>query len=118
VDYVHRLNKFNPDSKELLKRFNRASKRYSEAVAARESSGETATAQAAVSSALLEMRTAQDLYRVSQAGQATPNTLQPLAMAVDAKSDQSSSLQRAIFAGVVLGLLLGAGIAQLAYRRF
>ena len=118
VDYVQRLNRFNPDSKDLLARFNRASQRYGEARAALLESGGSAAAQAKVSGARLEVRTAEDLYRISQAGQATPNTLQPLALAVDAKGDQSSTLQQAIFAGVVFGFLLGAGLAQLAYRRF
>ena len=108
VTYVHRLNKFNPQSRDLLQQFQRASRKYSRALAARRNLGPSAATQARVDRTRLEMHTKGDLYRYSQAGQATPNTLQVLALAADADSDLNSILQRAIFAGVIGGLLIGA----------
>ena len=117
IDYVHHLNLFNPQSKELLQRFHRASQKYSEAVAKQKNAGVNASTQSEVDSARLEMQTASDLYRYSQAGQSSPNTLQVLALAAFADSDFNSSLQRAIFAGLIGGFLIGAGLALLlAYR--
>jgi capsular polysaccharide biosynthesis protein len=117
ISYVRTLNQFNPDSKALLKRFQRASEKLSQALAVQQSGGVSASDTSKVASARLEMQTASDLYRSSQMGQATPNTLQVLALAADADSDFSSNLQRAIFVGVIGGLLIGAGIALLlAYR--
>jgi hypothetical protein len=117
IRYVHTLNRFNPDSRHLLRRFHRASERYSEALADRASAGPNARTQSKVDSTRLQMQTAGDLYRSSQQGQASPNTLQVLAFATDAKNDFNSTLQRAIFAGLVAGFLIGAGLALiLAYR--
>jgi uncharacterized protein involved in exopolysaccharide biosynthesis len=63
------------------------------------------------------MRVAANLYGSSVAGQGSPNTLQLLARAAQADSDEESQLQRAGFAGGVAGLLLGLVIAYLLYRR-
>jgi hypothetical protein len=117
IAYVHNLNRFNPDSKHLLARYRRASQAFSAALAAQQNGASDAEAQARVGSTRLQVQTAGQLYQSSQAGQAAPNTLQPLAFATDASSDFSSTLQRAIFAGLIGGLLLGSGTALfLAYR--
>jgi hypothetical protein len=117
INYVQTLNRFNPDSKSLLQRFRSASLAYNRAVAER-ASAPSASAQSNVDSTRLQMQTAGQLYQASQAGQSSPNTLQVLALATSAGSDFSSSLQRAIFAGLVAGFLISAGAALFLANRF
>jgi uncharacterized protein involved in exopolysaccharide biosynthesis len=118
VRYVRNLNRDNPDSKRLLEQFNDASKKYGEARSALKREGSSAEAEAKVKTAQLQVSTLGSLYTASQAGQASPNTLQVLALAAGAESDRSSTTQQAVLVGAVIGLMLGALLALGLERRY
>lgn len=118
IAYVHKLNKFNPDSKRLLDQYDKASQALGEAKEKEQDEGTTPQTEAAVRTAELKLNTLANLYATSQSGQASPNTLQILALAGDADSDKSSTVQQAALVGFVLGLLLGVLIAVPLDRRY
>jgi hypothetical protein len=127
IQYVQKTNKFNPQSKGLLKEYKRAAADFSaarvahkEAVRNGDAAGQADTS-AQMLEAKLQMQSVATLYGSSTAGQASPNTLQMLAPAGTATSDRDSTTQRAGFAGAVGGIILGALLAlllaQFAWRR-
>ncbi len=117
VDYVQETNRFNPQTRDLLNRYRRAAAEFSSAKIARDAARQSGTVEAETSAqadlleAKLRMKAAASLYGSSQAGQASPNTLIPLAPASLAQSDQDSATQRAGFAGAVGGAVLGVLLA-------
>lgn len=118
IDYVRQLNKFNPQSRELLRRYRQAAEALAEARARRPATGPIPPSLVAeLAEARVRLRTAEALYGSSQAGQAAPNTLQLLALATGASSDRGSFVQRAAFAGAVGGLLIGIALALLFQAR-
>jgi capsular polysaccharide biosynthesis protein len=118
VSYVRNLNRFNPDSARLLKQYEDASAELGTAQQDLAQQGRTPDALAAVKRAQLKVNTLGSLYQSSQAGQASPNTLQVLTLAADATSDRTSTLERAGLVGGVVGLLLGALLALVLERRY
>ncbi len=118
IEYVQHLNKFNPQSRELLEKYKKAAQALAEARAARPPGQPVPPSVSAdIAEARVRLRSAEALYGVSQAGQAAPNTLQLLAVATGADDDRSSFTQRAAFAGAVGGLLLGVALALLLQGR-
>ena len=119
IAHVRSINRFNPDSKRLLEQFEDANEDLANAIVARNLAEpeDLAKAEAAVKTAKLRTEVAGGLYRTSQAGQASPNTLQVLAVASDSDSDETEYMQRAGFVGAVGGLLLGSLIALLLGHR-
>ena len=118
VTYVRSLNRFNPDSRRLLQQYQDASQELGKARAKVAEDGKSPEALAEVQRAQLRVNTIGGLYQSSQAGQASPNTLQPLAPAADADGDRSSNVQRAALVGAVVGLLLGCLLTLLLERRY
>ncbi len=124
ISYVHTVNRFNPQSNALLKRYRRAADDFSRAKLLSEgaqhhgSLDDRAHAQARLLEAKLRMQEAAGLYGSSQQGQASPNSLEMLAPAATATSDRASTTQRAGLAGAVGGVLLGGLVAiALGQRR-
>lgn len=117
VGYVRKLNRFNPDSDQLLQRYGDAVEAFTEARAARARSGTSPETQAELLTAKLELQTAASLYTTSQQGQASTNTLQVLALAADAEDDGSETTQQAAFVGAIAGLLFGMLLALLLELR-
>jgi uncharacterized protein involved in exopolysaccharide biosynthesis len=123
VDYTRKTNRFNPQTQALLRRYRRAAADFSRAQIARTAAdrsgslAEQTAAQARVLEAKLQMKATASLYGSSQAGQASPNTLLLLAPAGTAESDRDSTLQRAGFAGAVGGIIVGAFLALILWRR-
>jgi len=123
VDYVHKTNRFNPQTRSLLNRYRRAAQELSEAKVARTAAARNGTvadqtaAQAKLLEAKLKAKAAASLYGSSQSGQASPNTLILLAPAGTAESDENSTTQRAGFAGAVVGVIVGGLLALFLGRR-
>jgi capsular polysaccharide biosynthesis protein len=123
VDYVQETNRFNPQTRSLLHRYRRAAADFSVAKIARTAAvrngtvAEQSETQADLLEAKLKMRASAALYGSSQNGQASPNTLILLAPAGTADSDESSTTQRAGFAGAVGGILVGGLLALFLARR-
>jgi uncharacterized protein involved in exopolysaccharide biosynthesis len=123
VDYAQKTNRFNPQTHSLLNRYQRAADEFSTAKVAHAAAlkngtvAEQGDTQAQLLQAKLKMRAAASLYGSSQAGQASPNTLLLLAPAGTADSDESSTTQRAGFAGAVGGIIVGGLLALLLARR-
>jgi capsular polysaccharide biosynthesis protein len=118
VEYVRKLNQFNPDAARLLNQYEEASVALGKARQKLHEDGSDPDAVAAVQRAQLQVTTIGNLYQSSQAGQSAPNTLQLLTLAVDADSDRSSTIQRAALVGGIIGLLLAVLLAPLAERRY
>lgn len=118
VDYVRNLNRFNPDSKRLLDEYQEASQELGEAKKELSEQGNSPETVAKVQRAQLRVNTIGGLYQSSQAGQASPNTLQVLTLAADADSDRSATTQQAALVGAVIGLIIGALLALVLERRY
>jgi hypothetical protein len=117
VEYVRRLNKNSPGTRRLLRDYNDAARAFSAAKDRVRRLGPTADRQAAVLEEKLKLKAAGGLYARDLAGQSSPNTLQLLAKAARAEDDRDSTIQQAAFAGGVAGLMIGALLAILIYRR-
>jgi capsular polysaccharide biosynthesis protein len=130
ITYVSALNRENPDGPDLLRRFRKASREFSEAnldlTAAQATYNGTPTAQnkravdaaAAVRSAAeLEKNTTGSLYTSSEAGQSTASLVSTLNAATTAKSDRSSVTQLLVLVAIIVGLLVGTALATAADRR-
>lgn len=119
--YVQNLNRQNPESLRLFARYRVATQAYGRAIAERAKLGgdETAAivrAEAHLQQARLRLGTIENLYRISEVGQASPNSLQVLAYAASTDTDRDSVLQRVAFGGAVAGLVLGTLLAIVLAR--
>jgi capsular polysaccharide biosynthesis protein len=118
IAYVHHLNKHNPQSRELLERYRKATEAFIAAKSEAPANGPIpADVRADIAAARVKLRSAEALYGSSQAGQAAPNTLQLLTPATATTDDRNSFTQRAGFAGAVGGLLIGLALAMLIQAR-
>ena len=117
IDYVHDLNRHNPDTDELLRRYGRAAKVYGAAKARLERLGSSPERQSEVVEAKLQLQSVAGLYTASLAGQSSPNTLQLIAKAARVEDDRDSAVQQAALAGGVAGALIGALMAIFFHRR-
>jgi uncharacterized protein involved in exopolysaccharide biosynthesis len=125
VSYATKLNRTNPDTPRLLRRYVAGSRRVDRAAAAvrdATTAAERNRAETRLAVARLQRKTDQFLYQQSQAGGATTSLVRQLAPASPASSDRSSVMQRAILAALVAGLLVGVGLAlaraETTMRRF
>jgi capsular polysaccharide biosynthesis protein len=114
ASYARTLNRTNPDTKRLLRRYVADSSRVSKATAAlgnAKTSDDRDRARTRLAVARLEQQTDQFLYQQSKAGDATTSLVRKLAAASPAQSDRASVMQRAILAALLAGLLVGVGLA-------
>jgi hypothetical protein len=121
VLYVRNLNRANPEAARLLAQYKAATQAYGQAIAQRaklrgDQTDAIIRAEARLQQERLRLGTIEGLYRTSQVGQASPNTLQVLAYAATTTTDRNSMLQRVIFGGAVAGLLLGSLLAIVLAR--
>jgi hypothetical protein len=134
VDYTTKLNRSNPDSPRLFKRFQRASLKLnrlreregrlkgvvggSPTAANREA---LAKAQTRSEAASLEAVTERTAYSFSRQSQSATSLVQVLTKPAKASSDRATVLQLYLFiglaAGVCLGLALALALAQREARR-
>ncbi len=105
--YVQNLNKFNPQSKELLQRYNQASKKYSEALAERASQGATPQTQARVDSTRSRGRRPETFTAIAKPARRLRTRCRS-SPSPRRRQRLHSALQRAIFAALLGGLLIGA----------
>ena len=112
VRYVHHLNEFNPQTRDLLTQYRKA---VAALVAAQHLTPSKDLTQdqitAKIYQARLKVNSTSALYGQSQQGTAAPNTLQVLALAIDSTSDRTAIIERAAFAGAVGGLVVGVLLA-------
>ncbi|MEA2474183.1 MAG: hypothetical protein QOE06_2098, partial [Thermoleophilaceae bacterium] len=114
VRYAVQLNRANPDTPRLLKRFVADSRRLRVANAAvtRAKTGAARDrAQTEQDLALLQQRTDASLYGQSVAGDAATSLVQKLAPASLPKSDRTSVFQRLFLGAILAGALIGVGLA-------
>jgi uncharacterized protein involved in exopolysaccharide biosynthesis len=130
IRYAATLNLANPDTGRLLTAYHdaatataRADARTKAAQAAfnrnRNPSNRNALVQAnaALGTAQLQEQTLGGAFQASQQGQGSAAALELISRANSASSDRTSKLQIAGFAGLVLGLLVGAALALLRANR-
>jgi capsular polysaccharide biosynthesis protein len=126
ISFTAELNRANPDTPRLLRRFREASRDLIVArsrVTARrrehtQSPSESSrrrlqTAQVDRDVAQLRTETARQAYDASIRGETPTTMINPLTPAVAASSDRSSKLQLFGFVGFVAGLALGLALATL-----
>lgn len=130
--YLTDLNRSTPDSTRLYARYESAArrvnshrvtqKRLAEIIAASKTpSSELRAAlvrsKTAADAAALRAQALRQAYVTSLASQSNTELVQLLAPATTAPSDRRAKLELALFAGLVAGLLVGAGLASLRTRR-
>ena len=120
VAFLVRSNQDNPDARRLLSQLRAAGLSYQRALSARQASNLqpplNARGQglaAAVETARIQLSSFEGAYQSTVGSQAISSLLQPLARAHSAASNRSSTLQIALFAGLVLGILAGLALATL-----
>lgn len=124
--FVAQLNRNNPNADRLFREFRTASRRQAELrdELARVKGGAGSAPTAAQSrriSSLRERVASADLtvvvlgenYRDSRRSESNVSILQTISLPQEASSDRSSRLQLVLFMALVLGLLMGVGLASL-----
>jgi uncharacterized protein involved in exopolysaccharide biosynthesis len=130
VAYTTRLNRSNPDSARLFRRFNAAAlklnrlsdrqQRLTRAVNAGNSGASRdalAQLRTQVQAATLDVDTLRTAYESSRSSQAATELVQVLTRPATAASDRWSVLQLYLATGLAVGLLLGTALALLFARR-
>jgi uncharacterized protein involved in exopolysaccharide biosynthesis len=130
VRYVTALNARNPDGPRLLGQYRTASVRVARAQAhvdklnrlaaghpSPELQSRIDSAQADRGAAALVAQSAGTAYQLSQQGQASTDLMSVLALASSAQSDRTRIAELTGFAGLIVGIFLGCGLAWTRERR-
>jgi curli biogenesis system outer membrane secretion channel CsgG len=120
VSYLVRSNQNSPDARRLLQEIRVEELAFQRALAARQAikrrpplgiHGQQVAAN--LDDARLQLSSLEAAYQATVGSEAVSSLLQPLNQAYSASSNRAHRLQIAVFAGLVLGVLIGLALATL-----